>query len=85
MLTVHDCTFQMHWTGWGSASIHAERVAADVMLDLIRMSPENIKRLARSPRELTLTSRVARTRVAIILAHRGKKMPPKANIFLEAR
>jgi len=83
VLTIHDCTFQICWKGWGPFTPHVERVAADVMFELQQMSPENIKRLARSSRELALTARVARARVAVILAHRKKRVPPAASIVLE--
>lgn len=83
MLAIHDCTFQINWANWGSLTTHVERVAADVMLDLLQMSPENIRRLSRSPRELELTSRVAHARIAVILARRKKLPPPAARIVLE--
>ena len=63
MLTIHGCTFQVSWTGWGPFTVHAERVAVDIMVELQEMSPEGVQRLARSPRELNLTGRVARARL----------------------
>jgi hypothetical protein len=84
MLTIHDCTFQVSWSGWGPATVHAERVALGVMLDLLEMSPDSVRRIAQSPGELDLTARVARARVATIIARRGRAVPLKASIVLEA-
>ena len=84
MLTIHDCTFQVSWAGWGVSTIHAERVALGVMLDLMEMGPEAVRRLAQSPYELELTGRVARARVASLVARRGRPVPLKAAIVLEA-
>lgn len=83
MLTIHDYTFQVRWSGCGIFSPHAERVATSIMLDLLGMSPESVKRLAQSPRELALTRQVARAYLKHACAARGKPMPPKANIVLE--
>lgn len=84
MLTIHDCTFQVSWAGWGVSTLHAERVALSVMLDLMDMSPAAVRRLAQSPYELELTGRVARARVATLIARRGRAVPLKAAIVLEA-
>jgi hypothetical protein len=84
MLTIHDCTFQVIWSGWGPSTVYAERVALGVMLDLLEMSPDSVRRIARSPAELDLTARVARARVATIIARRGRAVPLKACIVLEA-
>lgn len=84
MLTIHDCTFQVSWSGWGLFTPHAERVALGVMLDLLEMSPDSVRRVAQSPGELDLTARVARARVATIIARRGRAVPLKACIVLEA-
>jgi hypothetical protein len=84
MLAIHDCTFQVSWRGWGPFTPHAERVAVDIMVELQEMSPEGVQRLARSPRELNLTGRVARARLAVILAHRNRVTPKHADIVLEA-
>jgi hypothetical protein len=84
MLTLHDCTFQVSWSGWGPSTPHAERVALGVMLDLLEMSPDSVRRIAQSPGELDLTARVARARVATIIARRGRAVPRKACIVLEA-
>ena len=83
MLTIHDCTFQVSWAGWGVSTIHAERVALGVMLDLMEMGPEAVRRLAQSPAELELTARVARARAASLIARRGRPVPLKAAIVLE--
>lgn len=83
MLTIHDCTFEVRWTGCDLFSPHAERAAVNIMLDLLDMSPGSVKRLARSPRELALTRQVARAHLKRAFAARGKSMPPNADIVLE--
>ena len=82
MLTIHDCTFEVCWRGWGVFTPHAERVAEGILLDLLEMSPESVQRLARSKRELTLTRKVALARLAVILAKRGKVTPQNSDIVL---
>lgn len=83
MLTIHDCTFQVRWRGWGAFMPQAERVAMDIMVDLLGMSPSSIRQLARSAAERELTRKVALSRLASMLACRGRPMPRNADIVLE--
>ena len=82
MLALHECTFEVRYTGWGAYSALAEGVAEDILLDLLNMSPDSVQRLARSKRELTLTAKVARARIATMLARRGRPVPQKGDIKL---
>ena len=83
MLTIHDCTFDVRVTGWGSLTTLAESVAFDLVLDLLNMSPGHVQRLARSPVEMAKTRRVAMGRAATMAARRGKKMPQGCDIIVE--
>lgn len=82
MLTIHDCTFEVQYTGWGAHTYLAVNVAEGMLIDLLEMSPESVQRLARSKRELTLTSKVALARLATMLARRGRPVPHKGDIKL---
>ena len=82
MLTLHECTFEVQYTGWGAFGHLAEDVAEDILLDLLNMSADSVQRLARSKREVTLTSKVARSRLTTMLVRRGKGVPQKGDIRL---
>ena len=82
MLTLHGCTFEVQYAGWGAHSSLAEAVAEGMLIDLLEMSPESVQRLARSKRELTVTAKVARARIATMLARRGRPVPQKGDIKL---
>ena len=82
MLALHGCTFEVHYAGWGAHSSLAEGVAEDILLDLLNMSPDSVQRIARSRRELDKTAKVARARIATMLARRGRPVPQKGDIKL---
>ena len=44
MLALHECTFEVRYTGWGAYSALAEGVAEDIFLDLLNMSPDSVQR-----------------------------------------
>lgn len=82
MLTIHDCTFEMQWSGWGSQTPTAERVAGAVMYRLLTMPAEGVRRVARSPRSLNAMSRGALLAARKDLLARGKTIPLNGKIEL---
>lgn len=77
MLTIHDCTFEVRWQGWGAHTPYAERVAQATMLRLLNMEPDEVRKFARSKRSQALMSAGARLAVVSLLAKRGKDVPYK--------
>lgn len=83
MLTVHDCTFEMRWSGWGPYTQLAERTAAGTYLYLLRMPPAQVHKLAKSKRALATMTSGARLTLRQQLEARGAPVPPSATISLE--
>jgi hypothetical protein len=55
----------------------------DLMLDLLSMSPESVEQLARSPRELETTNKVANTRYVALAVARARNRTVKGRVKLE--
>lgn len=83
MLTIHDCTFDVRVTGWGTLTPVAEHVAINLVLDLLNMSCDHVQRIARSPNEIIKTRRVAIANVAARLTRQDKRMPQGCDIVVE--
>lgn len=84
MLTVHDCTFDVRWSGWGAYTPYAERVAQGVMLTILTMAPDKVRRLAASQQKQADMSLGARIAIDRMLAKKNKATPLKGTIAVEA-
>jgi hypothetical protein len=84
MLTVHDHTFDVRWHGWGALTPYAEKVAMGVMLRVLAMSPEEVRRLGTSKHQQGIMIGGARNAMKKILVSKGKVVPYSGVIELEA-
>lgn len=83
MLTVHDCTFEVNWSGWGPRTMYAERVALGFMYGLLRESPERAHRLAHSQRAQKAEGIALQVAVLQLLVKNGKSVPSAGTITVK--
>lgn len=83
MLTVHDCTFEVRWQGWGAHTPYAERAAYGVMKTILTMKPEEVRKLARSSHARGVMIGGARNAIIKQLALKSKTMSHVGVIELE--
>ena len=73
MLTVHDCTFDLTHTGWGSYSVYADLALLGATMRLLNLSEEEVRSLHRSPRKRRQMALLTREGVVGLIEKSGHK------------